>query len=150
MYIFVRLSVCLLMYPRYTSWLPTVWPIALYQIWHDTLPWEERIREGFQEFQLLTETDLKAFPLLCYLIYKEETKTNKTVSIKYCAVQVYRSPVQVVQWTDKNTSDGFYLKCVTEFKYLGHNVENKLGDNSAIFDRKNLFIRTNALLRRFS
>ena len=63
-------------------------------IWHATLPWEERIREGFQELQLLTETDLKAFPLLCYFIYKEETKTNKTVSIKYCTVQVYQSPVQ--------------------------------------------------------
>ena len=48
------------------------------------------------------------------------------------------------------TLNGAHLKYVCEFKYLGHVLNNKLSDDDDIKrETRNMFVRTNILLRRF-
>ena len=49
------------------------------------------------------------------------------------------------------TLDGVALNIVSEFKYLGHMINNEFSDNDDIKrEVRNLFMRTNVLIRRYS
>ena len=73
--------------------------------------------------------------------------TKKTVCMMF-------KPKQKDKWITDNfpefTFDGYKLRFVSQFKYLGHIINDRLNDDDDIQrEIKNLFVRTNMLISRF-